>query len=166
MKLRYLFAILPLAACAHPGQNRYGFQDVGKPTAVSFGTVITSRPVEITGQNTGTGAAVGLGAGAAAGSAFGSGNGQLGAVLAGALIGAIAGGMTEQAMQDRTGIEYTVTLENGKTLTIVQNIHEDGKPLRKGQRVMVQESGAYSRVLPADDMPTKIKRPKKIAVED
>jgi len=102
-----------LAACTNPNQNRYGFQDVGHASEVMFGTLISSRPVDITGQNTGVGTAVGATGGAIAGAGVGNGRGQLGAMLAGALIAGIAGHFAEQAISDHTGIEYVVTLRNG-----------------------------------------------------
>lgn len=155
-----------LSGCTQPGQNRYGYQDVGRGAAVKFGTVITSREVDITGQNTGVGATAGALGGAIGGSYIGNGGGSLGAALAGALIAGIAGHMTEQAISDHKGVEYVVTEEDGQTVTVVQN-KVDGEPvLKKGQRVMVQTGLGYERVLPADDLPTKIKRPKKIQVTD
>jgi outer membrane lipoprotein SlyB len=166
-KLIPLFAAVALlASCAHPGQNRYGYQDVGKKSTVSFGTVISLREVEITGKNTGAGALIGAGAGAGAGSYVGHGSGSVWAAAGTMIAGAIIGGMAEQAMSDRQGLEYVITLENGETLTIVQNINPDDKPIREGDRVMVQGSGTYQRVLLADKLPEKIKRPKKIKVVD
>ena len=149
-----------LAGCVHPSQNRYGSADVGMNAVVGFGTVVSIRQVEIIGQGSGAGATVGLGAGLAAGSQFGSGSGSLGAALAGALIGAAVGAAAEQAMQDRQGVEYVVTLEDGETQSIVQDIARDDVPLRVGQRVMLQTSGTYRRVLSAEALPEEIDQPK------
>jgi outer membrane lipoprotein SlyB len=74
--------------------------------------------------------------------------------------------MAEQAASDHKGIEYVITIEKGETITIVQNLNSDEQPVKPGHRCMVQNSGMYQRVLPADDLPTKIKRPKRIKVED
>jgi hypothetical protein len=71
------------------------------------------------------------------------------AMVGGALIAGIAGHMAEQAIQNRHGIEYTIDLDLGKTITIVQEIHKEDKPLEIGQRCMVQTSGTYQRVLPS-----------------
>lgn len=156
-----------LASCAPPpSQNNYNENEVGRSAIVSFGTVITERQVNITGNSSGVGAVGGAGAGALAGSAIGHGNGSLVGLLAGAVIGGVAGAAAEQAMKDRKGIEYTITDEHGLTRTVTQNIAKDDKPIEIGHRVMVQDYGTYQRVLPADDLPTKIKRPKKIKVED
>jgi outer membrane lipoprotein SlyB len=159
-------ALALLTGCTQPGQNRYGYQDVGHGAVVKFGTVITSREVDITGQNTGVGATAGALGGALGGSYIGNGGGSLAGMLAGALVAGVAGHMAEQAISDHKGIEYVVTEEDGQTVTVVQNKIDGESVLKKGQRVMVQTGLGYERVLPADDLPTKIKRPKKIAVED
>jgi outer membrane lipoprotein SlyB len=165
-KSTLLLTLASLSACNHPGQNRYGYQDVGQATVVKFGTVVSERAVSITGENTGLGATIGAAGGAIGGSAIGRGSGSLGAMLAGAVIAGVAGAATEQAISDRSGIEYVITLEKGDTITLVQNYVERDPSIKIGQRVMVQTSGMYQRVLPAENLPEKIKRPKKIQVED
>lgn len=162
--IAFLLIVSLLTGCQQPGQNRYSYQDVGKNTEVVFGTVIKSREVDITGQNTGLGATAGAAGGALGGAYIGRGGGTLGAMLATAVVGGIAGHIAEQAISDHKGIEYIVTEENGKTVTIVQNKIEGEEILKKGSRVMVQTSGQYQRVLPADDLPEEIKRPKPIRV--
>src|SRR5437588_6734242 len=115
-----------LAACAkQDGENQYSYKDVGQSTLVEFGTIVHVREVGITGQNSGAGALVGAGAGAGAGSYVGNGSGTAWAVAGGALAGAVIGAAAEQAAADRKGIEYTVTKENGQTVTIVQNLNKE-----------------------------------------
>ena len=155
-----------LSGCTHPGQNRYDYQDVGQASTVQFGTVVSEHSVEITGQNTGVGATAGALGGALGGSYIGSGGGSLAGMLAGAVIAGVAGHMAEQAISDHSGIEYVITTEKGETVTLVQNYVQGDPSIKVGQRVMVQTSGSYQRVLPADNLPTSIKRPKKIRVTD
>jgi len=155
--------LLFLSACHQPGQSQYGYQDVGKTTVVEYGIISDERPVDITGQNSGTGAMAGVGAGALAGSAFGQGRGTLGTMLVGAIVGGLAGAAAEQALADRKGIEYTIDLDLSKTITIVQNIKKEDKPLSVGERCMVQTSGQYQRVLPShkpfpDEQPKQKKK--------
>lgn len=164
MKPLHLLPLLALLACQYPSQNRYGAADVGMNAVVEFGTVVSARPVEITGKSSGTGALVGATAGAYGGSYVGNGSGSLGGLLAGLIVGAAVGAAAEQAMQDRQGVEYVVTLESGVTQSIVQNVAADDAPLAVGDRVMVQTAGEYRRVLPAGDLPVEIERPKKIRV--
>lgn len=161
------FIVIALASCAQrQSQSVYNYDEVGKSSAVSFGTVVSSRQVDITGKNTGTGALIGAGAGAGAGSYAGGGSGEIWAVAGGALAGAIVGGLAEQAMADRVGIEYVVVLESGVTMTIVQDMAKTDVAFQPGVRVIVQNTGGYQRVLPAANLPTEIARPQGIKVVD
>lgn len=164
--LAAIMALTLLTACQHPGQNRYGYQDVGKATRVTFGTVVSYRLVQVQGRNTGTGALAGAAGGALGGSYIGNGGGSLGGMIAGALVAGIAGHMVEQAIQDYDGVEFTVALENGEILTIVQTFEKEVEGIKDGDRVMVQQSGEYQRVLPAKHLPEKVKKAKRIKVED
>ena len=160
-----LIASTFLTACQQPGMNTYGFQDVGQASKVTFGTIIASREVDIQRKNNGVGTLAGATGGAIAGASFGNGNGQLGAALAGALIAGIAGHAIEQGIADHKGIEYTIAMETGDTVTIVQNKEEGEQPMKPGQPVMIQENGQYKRVLPTDHLPSKVKKPKRVKVE-
>ncbi|MCM8736424.1 hypothetical protein M5E06_20055 [Azospirillum sp. A1-3] len=155
-----------LAGCATQGQSRYSFQDVGRASVVEFGTVVASRQVDIRGQNTGVGGVVGGTAGGLAMSNVGQGSGNVAAILGGVLVGAAIGAMAEQAASDRIGIEYTITLANGKTITIVQEQAAGDRVFNPSERVMVQANGTYQRVLPADHLPNQIARPQGIKVVD
>lgn len=161
-----LVAMVLTGCAAHQSQNVYDSSEVGKSSAVSFGTIISSRQVDITGQNTGAGALVGGAAGAGAGSYIGSGSGSIWAAAAMGLAGAAAGAVAEQAAADRKGIEYIVVLESGVTMTIVQDVGKDDQILQKGDRVIVQNTGGYQRVLPAQNLPTEVARPQGIKVVD
>lgn len=156
-----------MTACASvDSQNNYSEADVGRATTVEFGTVVGVRSINIQGENSGFGGLAGAAGGGALGSTIGGGSGKTVSVVAGAILGALAGNATENEVDKRQGIEYTVTEENGKTITVAQNIAKTDKPLGVGDRVMVQTSGKYIRVLPANALPTSIKRPKGIQVKD
>lgn len=157
---------LALVGCQHPGQNVYSYREVGRANLVNFGTVLAVRDVAIEGQNTGGGALVGATGGGIAGSQFGRSGGNAAATLAGVAIGLVAGALIEQAAANRTGLEYTVTLETGVTMTIVQEKNDGDRVLQPGERVMVQLSSGTQRVLPTDNIPTEIKRPQGVKVVD
>lgn len=166
-KLGLAVLLLALAGCAtNPGQSQYKWNEVGQSTLVEFGTVIQVREVGITGPNSGVGALAGTAAGAAVGSQIGQGSGNTAAIIGVAIAGAIAGSALEQAAANTTGMEYVITTEKGRTMTVVQNMNKGDVVLPPGSRVMVQTSGSYQRVLPADTLPTEIKRPKGIKVVD
>lgn len=160
-----LTAIL-ITACAGASQNTYSAAEVGKAKPVTFATVLGSRAVAIKGENTGLGLIGGGATGAGVGSEFGTGTGNAWATAAGAVAGAAAGYLAEQEINDRTGIEYTLTLETGETLTIVQEQVEGEAIFQPGTRVMVQDYGKYQRVLSAEHLPDTIKRPKGVKVVD
>ena len=161
-----VFAMLFLTACETPSQNVYDFREAGRSVIVEFGTVVDVRLIKIKGQNTGVGAGAGALAGGTAGSNLVQGDGQIVGIAAGALAGAVVGSVAEQAVQDSEGREITVVTEKGKTLTVAQYFKKNEPIIQKGERVMVQTSGSYQRVLPADHLPTEIERPKGIKVVD
>lgn len=161
-----VLAVASLAGCQNQGQSVYRFHEVGRANVVNFATVLAVREVGIQGQNTGTGAAVGSLAGGMVGAQIGSGSGNTAATLAGLVVGGIAGAMAEQAAANRRGLEYTVTLENGATLTVVQDVNVADRILQPGERAMIQMAGGFQRVLPADNLPTAIRRPVGVRVID
>lgn len=169
-KTRILVAVMAalplLSACSKNSQNQYDYSEVGKSSVAEFGTVVNVREVEVRGQNTGTGAVAGATAGGIAGNNMGNGYGQLTGLVAGAVVGAVAGHVAEQAMSDYKGLEYTVVKENGKTITLVQNTAPGEPVFKSGDRVLVQMSGSYQRVLPADKLPTHMAKPKGITFDD
>ncbi|MEO0034028.1 MAG: hypothetical protein RLZZ501_51 [Pseudomonadota bacterium] len=166
MRIRLLapavLASLLLAGCGVPTQNRYSYQDVGKLTPVEFGTVLAKREIRIQGENTGVGALLGGGTQSMVGAQFGEGAGSVASSLSGAVTGIASGSLTEQLLANRDGLEYLITLSSGKTVTVVQNIDDDDRPIEVGDRVMVQTSGHYQRVLPAKDLPETVVKPKGI----
>ena len=139
---------LVLAGCAHPSSTTYDAGDVGRTIETSEGSVVASRIVEITGETNAIGPVAG-GAAAAATSGLvfnGSGSGLI-AVLGG-LVGAGAGYLVQQAANDREGIEYVLKMDDGRTVTLVQNRQDDEEdPLVDGTPVLVQVSGQYTRVI-------------------
>jgi outer membrane lipoprotein SlyB len=155
-----------LVSCQRPNMNVYRYDEVGKTSAVTFGTILQVRSIGIIGENTGGGAAAGALAGAAGGTYIGADDGTAWAVAGLAVAGGIIGYLIEQGFADREGLEYTVILENGVTITTVQEIPEDKIPLKVNSRVLVQTQGGYQRVLPADQLPTEVKRPKGIKLVD
>jgi outer membrane lipoprotein SlyB len=157
---------LLLSACQRPGPNVYTGKEVGKASFVSFGTVLAVREVTVQGENTWLGAGVGAAAGGIGGSAIGSGAGNAATTLAGVVVGGVAGALAEQAISGRTALEYTVTMESGLTMAVVQDRNEGDRVLQPGERVMLQTSGATQRVLPANQLPTQISRPMGVKVVD
>ena len=120
----------------------------------NYGTVVKVRDIDIVSNTSVAGGLIG----GVGGLQVGSGGGQVVAGVTGAVGGALVGSALEQAIRNRGGVEYTVVLRNGKTLTVAQNISEKDVLLKKGDRVIVQINSEYQRVLPANDLPTEIER--------
>ena len=67
--------------------------------------------------------------------------------MLGGLIGAGIGYLSQQQLNDREGIEYVLEMDDGRTVTLVQNRADDEVPLADGTPVLVQVSGQYTRVI-------------------
>jgi len=161
-----VISVALLGGCQFATQTRYNYSEVGKIQVVKFGTVVALRPIDIVAETSSAGSVTGGVGGAVAGSHVGGGSGAVVGTVAGAMLGLEAGAALEQAIRNREGVEYTVVLENGKTLTVAQNVSEKDVIHAVGDRVMVQINGQYQRVLPANSLPTEIEKPKGIKFKD
>jgi outer membrane lipoprotein SlyB len=138
---------LSLAACT-PQQNANvlpGNQALTAST-VSFGTIVSSRPVRLQGSQGAQAAGAVLGglAGGALGREVGGGTGRVIATGVGATAGAAAGLQAGRAAAGQDSIEWTVQMENGSTIAVVQ-----GEPVFGiGQRVQVITGGGSTRLAP------------------
>jgi outer membrane lipoprotein SlyB len=130
-------ALAPLAACAPTNTNTtYAASEIGRPADVTYGVIVSMRPVTVQAQNTGIGALGGAAAGATAGSFIGRNDVRaniLGAV-AGGLIGAVAGNAVEKSVNKGDAVEFIIRQDDGSTLSVVQT-NEDG--FRPGDRVVL-----------------------------
>ncbi|MBQ8651232.1 MAG: glycine zipper 2TM domain-containing protein [Alphaproteobacteria bacterium] len=125
--------------------NTYDSASMGEVSRTDTGTIVSLRKIEIKSEGTGAGTALGAVGGALAGSLFGGGDGKYLTTAAGAVIGGVAGNAIENRSQD--GIEYTIQLDNGSTVTIAQGLTP---ALSVGQKVRVIYSNrGQSRVVAA-----------------
>jgi outer membrane lipoprotein SlyB len=137
-----------LAGCAGPSLTgtSYSRSEARQVHYVRYGVVDSVTPVVIEGRTDGV---VGTGAGAIvggiAGSNVGGGSGRtVGAVL-GAVAGGVLGNKIESSATRRQGQEITVHLDNGETLSLVQEV-EAGQFFRPGERVRLLQSQGTTRV--------------------
>ena len=140
-----LVAALLLAGCAHPSSTTYGTGDVGRTIETTPASVVSSRVVNIAGDSNAVGPVAG-GALGAAGSALAFEGSGLVAVIGGVL-GAGVGYLAQKQLNNREGIEYVLQMDDGRTVTLVQNRQSDEAPLPDGTPVLVQVSGQYTRVI-------------------
>lgn len=134
-----LALLLPLGACAEQtGAVPRSQANTVQP--VYFGTITGLQGVDISAGTTRIGAITGAIIGGAAGSAIGS---STGATVGGAAVGAAAGaaaGSTER----RNGVSFTIRLDNGDTVAVVQR--GDVRDYRVGQRVRITGRADNARV--------------------
>ena len=146
--LRFLFWLTlcsSLIACTpNISADSYSVGSVGQANRAVRGTIVSLRPVDISGSQTGVGGTAGAVSGAVAGSAIGGGarSNALGAI-GGAVVGGIAGSAIEEGSSRQTGIEYVVETENGALITVVQG----GDPSLSVGRKIIVLYGTKARII-------------------
>jgi outer membrane lipoprotein SlyB len=139
-----LVGALLLSGCSHPSSETYSAADVGRTIETTEAQVVASRIVKVAGDTNAVGPLAGGALGAAGtGLIFDRG---LAAVIGG-VIGAGAGYLAQQQASNREGIEYVLRMDDGRTVTLVQNRADQEQPLPDGTPVLVQISGQYTRVI-------------------
>ena len=139
---------LGLTGCVSGLQgSTYSRSEARQVQEVEFGTVLSTNPVVIEGKQSGAGQLPGAIIGGVAGSSVGEGKGQQIVTILGAVGGAVVGSMIEEQATRSQGLELTIKMDSGKTLSIVQEV-DNVNVFREGQRVRVLTQGALARVSP------------------
>ena len=171
------FLAVVLAACSSPevSDSLYRDSEVGTSKSVVRCRVLEVREVAIRGDDAPEkgemiGAIIGGIAGIIIGSQIGGGKGQELAVQAGATAGVVAGGaggrQAADKMSERPGLEYSVILDDGEELTLVQDFLEGDRVVQPGDTCRLQtEHDGKNRVLPAEHLPDQINAPKMTTVQ-
>ena len=139
-----------VAACVPASQTgtSYSRAEARRVQHVEIGTVLAVAPVVIEGTKSGAGGAVGGVVGGIAGGSTGSGAaGEIAAVLAG-VAGAIVGAKAEEAVTRANGREYTVRLDDGEVLSVVQAVDDKAAEIVAGDQVKLLSQGGTYRVAP------------------
>lgn len=114
--------IFQLSSCVPATQTgtSYSRREARVLQQVKIGKVLEVAEVVIEGTKSGAGGIVGGAVGAIAGRNTGSGaGGEIAAVLGGA-VGSVVGAKIEEARTRASGREYTIRLENGEVVSVVQ----------------------------------------------
>jgi outer membrane lipoprotein SlyB len=129
-----LIAVVPACAPANTA-GTVPSSALGTAASVSFGTIVGSRPVQVTGSNTGLGTVGGAVAGGVVGSTIGGDwRARTLAGVGGALLGGLAGGAVERGAGSGQAVEFVVREDRGGDIAVVQT-NEDA--LQVGDRVMI-----------------------------
>lgn len=113
-----------LVGCANTdiySDNVYEGTQAKEARSVSYGTIVSSRPVKIQANNQGVIGTVGGGVlGGVAGSTIGGGSGQVIATTVGAIAGAVIGSKVEEKMSQVDSLELTIKKDDGQDIVVVQ----------------------------------------------
>lgn len=131
-----LALILAVPACA-PTNTGSTFTPaaMGSAAQVSFGTIVSARPVQVQGSAGGLGGVGGAVAGGLVGSTIGGDwRAQMLAGVGGALVGGAVGAAAERNLSSGTAVAFVVQEDRGGAFEVVQT-NEDS--LAIGERVMI-----------------------------
>lgn len=147
----FLATMLLLAGCASQTGGSYTSGQTRTASEVYMGTITNLQAAYIDNNPTGVGTLGGAVVGGVVGSAIGSPRwsytGRALMTLGGAVIGALAGTGVEKALNSKDALEIDVSLDNGQTLSIVQELGEEERSFAVGDRVRVlRGSGDSARV--------------------
>ena len=115
---------LTLVGCANEdiyGGNVYSGDQAKEARSISYGTIVSTRPVKIQADNQGVLGTIGGGAiGGIAGSGIGGGTGQAIATAVGAVAGAVIGSKVEEKASQVSALEMVIKKDDGKEIVVVQ----------------------------------------------
>jgi len=123
----------------------YSRDEARRVQTVEYGMVEYVRPVVIEGTKSGVGPAAGAAVGGIGGSTIGHGRGSAAATVVGAVAGGVAGGLAEEAATRKQGVEITVRMDNGRLISVVQEVSA-GMSFQAGDRVRVLSLGGTTRI--------------------
>ena len=108
--------------------------------SITYGTIVSVRPVKIQAENQGIIGGIGGGAlGGIAGNAIGGGRGQAIATVVGALAGAVGGSKIEEKMSQVNGAELVIKKDDGQEIVVVQKADSS---FVAGKRVRIVGGGS------------------------
>lgn len=141
-----LFPALLLTGCSSTGPN-YSASSVGQVSQVEQGEVINIQQVNVKGSDN-IGAQVGGLAGGLGGALAGSGNmlTSIAGSIGGSIVGGLAGGVTERAITSSKAYQFTIKLNNGNTIAVLQ---QDDNNIQPGDKVTIYMSGNNTRIAPS-----------------
>lgn len=149
MRTNYLLVLgcaLLLGGCAsEKGGDIYTRDQVRQVQTFRVGVVESVHKVRIEGTKSPVGTAAGTIVGGIAGSTVGQGKASdVGRVL-GAVVGGVVGAAAEEGYTREDGAEYSIKLEDGSYISVVQALGES-EEIVAGDKVRVIESSGVARV--------------------
>ena len=119
-----LLVALGVTGCANTdvfSGDVYTADQAKEARSISYGTILSVRPVKIQADTPGVIGTIGGGAlGGIAGSTVGGGTGQALATAVGAIAGAVVGSKVEEKASQVNAAELVIRKDNGKQIVVVQ----------------------------------------------
>ncbi|WP_075181702.1 glycine zipper 2TM domain-containing protein [Pantoea sp. 1.19] len=142
---------LTLAGCTNTDTlsgDVYSASEAKQVQTVSYGTVVSVRPVKIQAGNDSNviGAIGGAVLGGFLGNTIGGGAGRSLATAGGAILGGVAGQGVEGAINKTDGVELEIRRDDGNTIMVVQK--QAASRFSVGQRVAMASNGSQITVSP------------------
>lgn len=154
MTMRLLIVALAgitLAGCANDNTlsgDVYSASEAKQIQTVSYGTLVSVRPVQIQGGDDSNviGAIGGAVLGGFLGNTVGGGTGRSLATAAGAVAGGVAGQGVQGSLNKSQGVELEIRKDDGNTIMVVQK--QAASRYAVGQRVAMASNGSQVTVSP------------------
>ncbi|MFK8260591.1 glycine zipper 2TM domain-containing protein [Erwinia sp. AnSW2-5] len=154
MTMRLLIVALAgitLAGCVNDNTlsgDVYSASEVKQPQSVTYGTLVSVRPVQIQGGDDSNviGAIGGAVLGGLLGNTVGGGTGRNLATAAGAVAGGVAGQGVQGSLNKSQGVELEIRKDDGDTIIVVQK--QAASRYSPGQRVAMASNGRQVTVSP------------------
>ncbi|AGV12053.1 TPA: glycine zipper 2TM domain-containing protein [Haemophilus influenzae] len=142
-----ILTIFSVAGCTNTdifSGDVYSASQAKEARSITYGTIVSVRPVKIQADNQGVVGTLGGGAlGGIAGSAIGGGRGQAIAAVVGAIGGAVAGSKIEEKMSQVNGAELVIKKDDGQEIVVVQKADSS---FVAGRRVRIVGGGSNLNV--------------------
>ncbi|MFP1785231.1 outer membrane lipoprotein [Lonsdalea quercina] len=144
-------ASVTLVGCANTSTlsgDVYSASEAKQVQTVTYGTVVSTRPVQIQAgeDNNVIGTIGGAVLGGFLGNTIGGGAGRSLATAAGAVAGGVAGSSIEGAANRTQGVELEIRRDDGSTIMVVQK--QGNTRFYSGQRVAMANNGRTLTVSP------------------
>ena len=150
MNLKLILAlgtIALLTACASgKSGDVYTRDQVRQIQTYRVGVIEGLREVRIEGTKTPIGAGAGAVVGGVTGSTVGGGKGSSIASVLGAVVGGVVGAAAEEGYTRENGLEFSIMLEDGSHISVVQARSVNDETFAVGDKVRVIESAGVVRI--------------------
>lgn len=150
MNLKLILALSAaalLTACASgKSGDVYTRDQVRQIQTYRVGVIEGLREVRIEGTKTPIGAGAGTVVGGIAGSTVGGGKGSSVVSVIGAVVGGVVGAAAEEGYTRENGLEFSIMLEDGSHISVVQARSVNDEIFAVGDKVRIIESAGVVRV--------------------